>query len=155
MSRKYKCQVCKTEFEKDELLVFDGKNYCSTCYEIEKSRKELYDYICYIFNLKAPGPRNYNMIKSFKEHHPEYTYKGIQQALYYFFEVEHNSVSKANESIGIVPYVYERAQDYFRKQNNLQEKIATKVTENIKKKKVFKVISAKKKEKVLYDIENL
>ena len=95
------------------------------------------------------------MIKSFKEHHPEYTYKGIQQALYYFFEVEHNSVSKANESIGIVPYVYERAQDYFRKQNNLQEKIATKVTENIQEKKVFKVISAKKKEKVLYDIENL
>ena len=41
MSRKYKCQICKTEFEKDELLVFNGKNYCSTCYEIEKSRKEL------------------------------------------------------------------------------------------------------------------
>lgn len=155
MSKKPNCAICKQVLEKENAFQIGQKYYCEECYQDEIERKELCNYICSLFNLKVPGPRNHSMIKTFKEQHPNYTYKGIQQALYYFFEIEHNSVSKANESIGIVPYVYDRAQDYFRRQLNLQEKIATNVTENLREKKVFKVISSKKKEKVLYDIENL
>ena len=42
-----------------------------------------------------------------------YTYSGIRKALIYFYEIKHNDISKANGGIGIVPYCYQQAKDYY------------------------------------------
>ena len=43
----------------------------------------------------------------------EYTHSGILKALIYFFEIKGNSIDKANGGIGIVPYVYKDAYNYY------------------------------------------
>ena len=37
----------------------------------------------------------------------------IRKALVYFFEIKGNSIEKANGGIGIVPYVYQQAYNYY------------------------------------------
>ena len=42
-----------------------------------------------------------------------YTYSGILSTLKYWFEVKHNDISKSHGGIGIVPYVYNDAKNYY------------------------------------------
>ena len=42
-----------------------------------------------------------------------YTYQGIMYSLIWYYEIEKNSISMANHGIGIVPYVYNDAKDYY------------------------------------------
>ena len=51
-------------------------------------------------------------IKKYREEY-NYTYSGIHKALIYFFEIKGNSIEKANGNIGIVPYVYKDAFNYY------------------------------------------
>ena len=37
----------------------------------------------------------------------------MQKTLYWWFELKHNSIEKANDGIGIVPFVYNDASNYF------------------------------------------
>ena len=46
-----------------------------------------------------------------REYH--YTYSGIYKTLQYWYEIKNNDISKANGGIGIVPYVYDQAKQYF------------------------------------------
>lgn len=43
----------------------------------------------------------------------KYTWLGIARALEWFYVIEKNSTSKANNSVGIVPYVYEKAEFHY------------------------------------------
>jgi hypothetical protein len=51
-------------------------------------------------------------IKTYIEEH-NYTYSGIKKALIYFYEVKGNSIEKANGGIGIVPFIYKDAFNYY------------------------------------------
>lgn len=42
-----------------------------------------------------------------------FTYSGMKKALVYFYEVKGNDKSKANGGIGIIPYVYRDAYNYY------------------------------------------
>ena len=75
-----------------------------------------------MFNLKTPGPQNNILIKKYKEKY-EYTYIGMQNALKYFYEVKRRKTDKAEERVGIIPYVYEDAQEYFKAIENRVERI--------------------------------
>ena len=44
-----------------------------------------------------------------------YTYKGIHHALQYYYEVTHHPISMEYNTLGIVPYCYEKAQQYYSK----------------------------------------
>lgn len=43
-----------------------------------------------------------------------YTYSGIQKTLEYWYDLNKNDISKANGNINIVPYVYEKAKQYYK-----------------------------------------
>ena len=77
-----------------------------------KDREELYDYIMKLFNISFVDPKIQKQIKKYIEEN-NYTYSGIKKALVYFFEIKGNSVEKANGGIGIVPYVYTQAYNYY------------------------------------------
>ena len=51
-------------------------------------------------------------LKKYKEEQG-YSYTGILKSLIYFYEVKANSTDKANGSLGIVPYVYQDAYNYY------------------------------------------
>lgn len=42
-----------------------------------------------------------------------FTYSGIYKTLYYFYDIKKNPIDKANNGIGIVPYIYKEAHDYY------------------------------------------
>ena len=78
----------------------------------EKDKEALEQYIMKMFNEEFVNPRVRKQINEFKDKY-NYTYSGILKALVYFFEVKGNSIEKAKGGIGIVPYVYNDAYNYY------------------------------------------
>ena len=154
MGRIVKCAGCGMQLDKDMAKRFKNLNYHPSCYEKAKDRDELSKYICKTFGLKAPGPRNFALMKKFEEQ--GMTLKGMLKALRYHYEVKHGQVDKAQERIGIIPYVYEEAQAYYKEIEDKQEKINA-ALEKKKEEEVVKVniSNAPKKKKQLLDLDIL
>lgn len=111
-----KCHFCESKtnkIEKEKAVRIDDKNFHPACAKKYLEKKELSETICRIFKLHQPGPKNYAWIKKYIRE--GLTYKGINNALVYFYEIKRNDTKKANEGIGIVPWVYEEAEKYFYK----------------------------------------
>lgn len=58
------------------------------------------------------SPRVRKQISNYIETY-NFTYSGMKKALVYFYEVKGNDKSKANGGIGIIPYVYRDAYNYY------------------------------------------
>lgn len=82
-----------------------------------------------LFNVTYINPRIRKQIKQYLEEY-HYTYSGIHKALTYFYEIKNNSIEKANGGIGIVPYCYKQAFDYYYALWLAQEKNKNKVIES-------------------------
>lgn len=69
----------------------------------------------YIKKLLNIDNLNIKIRKQISDYHnnQNYSYSGILKALTYFYEVKGNSTEKANGGIGIVPYVYQQAYNYY------------------------------------------
>lgn len=57
-------------------------------------------------------PRVQKQIKNYVNDY-NFTYTGILKALKYFYEIQDHSLEKANDGIGIVPYIYKAAYNYY------------------------------------------
>lgn len=159
MGRQVKCQLCGQLFDKDTGIRIDEKNFHINCGKEYTDKKEIFKYVARLFGFKSetkPGPRITSQLKSFREKY-SYTYEGILNALKYHFEVRKGSIDKANEGIGIVPYVYEEAQEYFKRFKNKQEKIAQSIGRQLEVKPevltIKKTSEEKKKKQTLYNLE--
>ena len=88
------------------------ENFIAAQAKEEADKQALYEYLNTLFK----GSYNYasvnTYIKKYREEY-QYTYSGILKALVYFYEIKGNSIEKANGSIGIVPYVYKDAFNYY------------------------------------------
>ena len=76
----------------------------------EKDYETLVDYIKQLFG--NPNPRVWKQLKEYKEQY-NYTYSGIYKTLIWWYEIKHNDIEKANGGIGIVPFVYNDATQYY------------------------------------------
>ena len=123
MAHQVKCLYCGQIFDRDNVpfIQVSKRRYahkeCSMSEDEKKlqenkDREELYDYIMKLFNISFVDPKIQKQIKKYIEEN-NYTYSGIKKALVYFFEIKGNSVEKANGGIGIVPYVYTQAYNYY------------------------------------------
>ena len=127
MAHIMKCKVCGESFDRDKIAcIHVGNRYAHIeCAQkaglkgelIEPPQKDpdliaLEEYVMKLFNSTYVIP---NIRKQINKFHDEYkfTYKGILQSLVYFFELKGNSTEKAPESIGIVPYIYREATQYY------------------------------------------
>ena len=117
------CVYCKERFDRDKIPFeqVSSRRYAHLeCFnrEKEKIKKEagdkehLEEYIMKMFNESYINPRIRKQIKTYIEDY-NYSYSGILKSLTYFFEVKGNSIDKANGGIGIVPYVYKDAYNYY------------------------------------------
>lgn len=117
-----KCPGCTlTFYREDEPHIFVKNRYWHTvCYneaqaKIEQSQgaiKELESYLCDLFDMDFVSPRIRNQIKTMVDKY-NYSYSGILGSLKYWFEIKENSLEKANNGIGIVPYIYDDARKYY------------------------------------------
>ena len=117
------CKVCGKRFDRDkcEFVQISPRRYahlaCSQTEEEkldqeEKDRKDLEEYIMQLLDETFVNARVRKQIKTYKEEY-NYSYSGILKALKYFYEVKKNSTEKANGGIGIVPFVYKDAFNYY------------------------------------------
>lgn len=124
MAKAYvKCKYCGAQFDRNSVPFVEvgSRRYahkkCAEEIEQSKSQEEkdyenLEKYIKEIFKTKTVSARIKKQIKDFHEEY-QYTYSGIQKTLYWWFELKGGSLEKANNGIGIVPFVYQDALDYF------------------------------------------
>ena len=114
------CAYCKKPLSKkdtDCVMVGNGKYVHKQCQELEENREKtdrekLETYIKELYQISYIEPRVKAQIKKYVDEY-NYTYSGIQKALYYHYEIKGGDKSKANGGIGIVPYVYQDAYNYF------------------------------------------
>lgn len=165
MARNTKCPVCELLFDRDKCDFVHHKNryYHKVCYDSltaaktqeEKESKELEEYIMKMFNETYVNARVRRQLKQFKEQYG-YSYSGMLKSLVFFFEVKGNSIEKANGGVGIIPYVYKDAFNYYYSLYMAQEKNKDKnISEYVTRGKdiVIKSPCLKPKQKRLFDLE--
>lgn len=117
------CVYCKKKFDRDKLpfVQVSAKRYAhKECSENEGMRlaKEeadkiaLENYIIKLLKIDYINPRIRKQLNTYIEQYG-YTYSGMHKALIYFYEIKGNSTDKANGGVGIIPYVYQDAYNYY------------------------------------------
>ena len=119
-----KCSICNKEILLGEALGEKTKYYCSNdClqkYLLEsKHKEELYKYLVEINGVKDKKQLNRLIFiqigKYVKDYN--YTYKGMYLTLKYIREQENKQINDG--TIGIIPYYYTKAKDFFIKQQKI------------------------------------
>lgn len=117
ISRAVKCPFCEKTFvrEEEEYIVHNKRYYHKECYEKKFPNRqeydELIDYIKKIFKMDIITPLINKQIKDFVKEY-KYNYSGMKKTLEYFYEIKGNNIAKAR-GIGIIPYAYEEAKNYY------------------------------------------
>ena len=117
------CKHCGVRFnrDKEEAVKISANRYVhKTCYDEyikgkdkdEQDYLELEEYIKKLFNIKTLSAKIKKQIADYRKEY-NYTYSGILKTLTWWFEVKGNSIDKSNGGIGIVPYVYQDAYNYY------------------------------------------
>lgn len=92
----------------------------------QKDKEALEQYIMTLFNTEYVEPRVQKQIAKYVQEY-NYTYSGMLKALKYFYEVKGNSIEKSNGGIGILPYIYKNAYNYWYEVWLAQQKNAEKI----------------------------
>lgn len=120
---KVTCVYCNEKFDRDTIpfVQISTRKYahqeCSDKFSIIKTQEEkdyeaLENYIMNLFGKDYINAKTRKQIKQYKEEY-EYTFSGMQKALFWWYNIEGNSISKANDGIGILPYIYQKAHEYY------------------------------------------
>lgn len=120
---KVKCKYCGVVFDRDKVPFkqISERRYahltCALAAENEKSQAEkdkedLEKYIMELLEEEYISPRVRKQMNSYVDEY-NFTYSGMKKALVYFYEVKGNDKSKAKGGIGIIPYVYRDAYNYY------------------------------------------
>lgn len=136
------CSVCGKKFNRDvvQAVKTGARRYAhiECCPDGEKvplpqrdpDLIKLENYIQKLLGDDYNKARVNKQIKQFIEEY-NYSYSGILKSLVYFFEVKGNSTDKANGGIGIVPFVYKDAYNYYYSLFVAQQQNTTKDVVNI------------------------
>lgn len=111
----------------------DQKNQLQT--KEQKDKDAFYQYCSKIFGKQFDFVRTKRMAENYVKKY-NYTYTGMLKSLIYFFEIKKNPIEKANGGIGIIPYIYQEAHDYYfdiwqAQQLNVNKKIENYIPEVI------------------------
>lgn len=96
-----------------------------------KDEEELSEYITKLFNEPYLSPRIQKQLKKYRDEY-QYTNSGMLKALKWWYEVRHNDIEKANKGVGILPYIYQQAYDYYYTIYQAQQINEGKLTSQIK-----------------------
>ena len=135
-----KCAICGMSFDAnaEPFVKVSSSRYahqkCSENKEenlsqLEKDKEALDQYIMNLFNITYIDPRIRKQIKQYIEEY-HYTYSGILKALVYHYEIYGCDIDKANGALGIVPYVYQKAYNYYYSLWEAQQKNKEKIIEH-------------------------
>lgn len=142
IARLVKCPFCGESFNREETKYIHYKNryWHVNCYNEkfpnEEDKEKLRTYIKQLFNINQLSVLINKQIKDYTKEY-NYTYSGILGTLIYCYEIQKMDIKKA-KGIGIVPYNYENAKNYFQ-QKKAEQKRVIEESKNIKERKIQKV----------------
>lgn len=126
MAHMVKCTVCGESFDRDKVQAVrsGARRYAHyTCLPEGELvplpnavvDQDLVDLENYIKNLLGDDYNPARVKKQIKDYKTEYnySYSGMLKALVWFYEIKGNSIEKANGGIGILPFVYQDAYNYY------------------------------------------
>ena len=120
--KKVKCPVCESYNNKEVTIYYQNRYYCKICYENKTKESEDYKnlikFICEIYEIDAPTGFMVTQIKNFKEQF-NYTYKGMELTLDFFYNVKTNNTPEIEKGLGIIPYIYKEAKQFFIEKRNI------------------------------------
>jgi predicted transcriptional regulator len=121
--------IVKKYLSEDNLKLKENQN---------NDRDVLFFYIYRLFGQyseeQAVNPWNITQMQKFKSQ--GYPYRGQYLALKYFFEVEKSDIDKAHGSIGIIPYVWTRAQAYYEQEANRIDNISSLIEKQLEQDRI-------------------
>ena len=99
------------------VMISNGRYAHPACAELEQKREKtdkekLEQYIMKMFKTDFVNPRIQQQLNKYVTDY-NFTYSGMLKALIYFYEVKGNSIEKANGGIGIIPFIYKDAYNYY------------------------------------------
>lgn len=126
MAHMVKCTVCGESFDRDKVQAVKSgaRRYAHyTCLPegelvplpnavVDQDLVDLENYIKNLLGDNYNPARVKKQIKDYKNEY-NYSYSGMLKALVWFYEVKGNSIEKANGGIGILPFVYQDAYNYY------------------------------------------
>ena len=124
MSHVVKCAICGQAFDRDKIQAVKHGARRYSHFECEPNNEKvplleqdpdlikLLEYINKLFHGNQNQARVNQSIKKFHDEN-NYSYSGMLKALIYFYEIKGNSIDKANNSISIIPYIYQDAYSYY------------------------------------------
>lgn len=127
MAHLVKCSICGLQFDRDKIQAVrtSARRYAhATCdpnnkdlvpleqKEEDPDLTKLKDYINQKFGKSANWAQINRQIKIYTTENG-YSLSGILKSLVYFYDVKANSIDKSNGALGIVPFVYKDAYNYY------------------------------------------
>lgn len=125
MAHIVKCAVCGNKFDRDKVqaVKVGARRYAhySCCKEgelvplavpVDDDLTQLLSYIEILLGEDYNHARVNKQIKDYKSQY-NYTYSGMLKTLIWFYEIKGNSKEKANGGVGIIPFVYKDACNYY------------------------------------------
>lgn len=117
------CVYCKCTFDRDvePTTAVSARRYahkaCADKFLAKKTQDEkdyenLANYIKKLFNTSYVSAKIQRQIKDYKEKY-NYTFEGMLKTLEWWYDLCGNSIEKANDGIGIIPFIYEDARRYW------------------------------------------
>ena len=122
------CSICHERFDRDRIQAVrtgarryahaicapDNKDFVPLVLKLEDDPdyKRIMDYVSKIFGTTANYALVKKEIKKFTEEN-KFSLSGILKSLIYWFEVKKNPIDKANGHLGIVPFIYQDAYNYY------------------------------------------
>lgn len=80
----------------------------------DKDKASLFKYIKDLLGSDYDYKKVEKQVAKYKNEE-NYTYSGMEKTLRYFYDVKGNSTEGANGGVGIIPYIYKEAYQYFYK----------------------------------------
>ena len=125
MAHMVKCTVCGKQFDRDKVQAVKSGARRYAHYRclpegelvplakpVDEDLFELETYVAELLGEDYNPARVKKQIKEFKETY-DYSYSGMLKTLKWFYEIKGNSKDKANGGIGIIPFVYKDAFNYY------------------------------------------
>ncbi|MGI6168441.1 MAG: hypothetical protein ACOYI4_01830 [Christensenellales bacterium] len=116
------------------------------------AKEKVISYLKELLNTNKLGVKIYKLLKDYYNTY-KFSYKGMLITLKYFYEIQENPV--VSDCVGIIPYVYEEAQEYEKTKTSVKKQLEKLNLENIVTSKVIKIKKPKNNINKLIDIEEL
>lgn len=152
-TKEYMCEFCHKGVPMGQEVTLPGDRFAHIdCYsKLEVNGKsdydKLFEYIMQLYDESFVDPAKQKSIKNMIDSYG-FTHSGIHGTLVYLYEVLRKKPTDSNY-LGIVPYYYTKAKEYYEELKRVKAVNAQKDIENYKPKEI--VIKRKERERVSFE----